>query len=100
MWVISRKKLVEAAARHGDLDGALDAWYKLTKQANWTCIADVRLLFSRADVAGKCTVFNIKGNTYRLIAWIDYRSQKVFIRHILTHAEYDKEEWKNDCSGD
>ena len=45
-------------------------------------------------------MFNIKGNTYRLIAWIDYRSQKVFIRHILTHAEYDKEEWKNDCSGD
>jgi len=100
MWVISRKKLVEAAREHGNLDGALDAWYKLTKQADWTNIADVRLLFSTANAIGRCTVFNIKGNGYRLIAWINYNSQKVFIRQVLTHAEYDKEGWKNECSGD
>jgi mRNA interferase HigB len=40
-------------------------------------------------------VFNIRGNRYRLIAWI--KSQKLFIRHVLTHAEYDKGAWKNEC---
>jgi len=39
-------------------------------------------------------VFNIKGNTYRLIARVNHKSQKVFILHILTHAEYDKGEWE------
>jgi mRNA interferase HigB len=41
-------------------------------------------------------VFNIGGNKYRLIVFIDYTYQKVFIRHVLTHAEYDKDDWKND----
>lgn len=99
MWVISRKKLVDAAQQHGDLDGALDAWYRITKQATWTNINDVRLVFSTADLVDECTVFNIKGNRYRLIAWINYKSHKVFIRRVLTHAEYDKEEWKNECHG-
>ncbi|SRR5258707_15752002 len=99
MWVISRKKLIEAAEQHGDLGGALDAWYKITKQARWTNINDVRVVFSTADAAGDCTVFKIKGNNYRLITWINYKTHKVFIRRVLTHAEYDKEEWKNDCYG-
>lgn len=40
-----------------------------------------------------------KGNEYRLITWISFKSQKVFIRHVLTHAEYSKEAWNNDCTG-
>jgi mRNA interferase HigB len=99
MWVISRKKLVEAAAKHGDLDGPLDAWYRISKHANWASINDVHQIFASADLVGTCTVFNIKGDMYRLIAWINYASQKLFIRHVLTHAEYDKGGWKNDCSG-
>ncbi|MEG3979486.1 type II toxin-antitoxin system HigB family toxin [Microcoleus sp. T3B2] len=45
---------------------------------------------------GGFTVFNIKGNNYRLIVSIDYESQLIYIKYILTHAEYDKEKWKND----
>ncbi|PIG93102.1 type II toxin-antitoxin system HigB family toxin [Gloeocapsopsis sp. IPPAS B-1203] len=41
-------------------------------------------------------VFNIGGNKYRLITFIDYTYQKVFIRYILTHSEYDKDDWKKD----
>jgi len=100
MWVISRKRLLESAQKHGDVAAPLDAWFRIAKQAEWTSIADVRRTFSTADAFGSCTIFNIKGNSYRLIAWINYKTRKVFIRHILTHAEYDKEDWKNDCHGD
>ena len=56
----------------------------------------VRRDFPSADKVGEYTVFNIKGNEYRLISLIFYRSKKLFIRDVITHAEYDKGRWKND----
>ena len=98
MRVISRKKLVEAAAQHPEASARLDAWYRITKKADWNSLVDVRKTFGSADAVGNCTVFNIKGNSYRLITWINYQTKKVFIKHVLTHADYSKEDWKNDCS--
>ena len=94
MHVISRKKLKEAATRHSNLEAPLDVWFRITKRASWQTIADVRKTFSNADLVEKWTVFNIKGNKYRLITEINYRFQRVYIRHVLTHAEYDQERWK------
>jgi len=91
---------VEAASQHADASGPLDAWYRIAKKAAWTNITDVRKTFSTADPVGTCTVFNIKGNAYRLITWMNYETQKIFIKHVLTHADYDKEDWKSDCSRD
>jgi mRNA interferase HigB len=90
MWIISRKKLMDAA-KHGDLASPLDAWYRVTKQAIWKSLHDIRQTWASADQVGNGTVFNIKGNEYRLIAWVNFKSQKVFIRHVLTHADYNKE---------
>ena len=94
MHVISRKKLKEAALRHHELEAALDAWFRITKKAVWQNLADVRKTFATADAVEKWTVFNIKGNKYRLIAEINYRFRRVYIRHVLTHAQYDQEKWK------
>lgn len=94
MHVISRKKLKEAAARHGDLEGPLDAWFRIAKKAAWRNLADVRKTFSTADAVAKWTIFNIKGNQYRLLVEINYASGRIFIRHVLTHAEYDRGGWK------
>jgi mRNA interferase HigB len=94
MHVISRKRLKEAASRRADLEGPLDAWFRITKKATWTNLADVRKTFARADAVGKLTIFDIKGNQYRLIAEINYRFGRVYIRHVLTHAEYDRGGWK------
>ena len=55
---------------------------------------DVRRTFANADAVDKCTVFNIKGNKNRLITEINYRYQRLSIRHVLTDAEYDQEKWK------
>lgn len=95
MHVISRKKLKEAAARHADLEGPLDAWFRIAKKAEWKSPADVRKTFSSADAVGKWTVFNIKGNQYRLITEINYGFERVYVRHVLTHAEYDRGGWKS-----
>jgi len=94
LHVISRKKLLEAVARYPELAGPLDSWYRITKSASWSSLMDVRWHFPSADGAGRYTIFNIKGNAYRLIAEIYYESRVVLIRAVLTHADYDKEGWK------
>ena len=95
MHVLSRKALREAAGKHGDLEKPLDVWYRVAKRADWKNLSDVRVAFPTADAVGKYTVFNIKGNAYRLVVEINYRTGRVFIRHVLTHQEYDKEKWKS-----
>jgi mRNA interferase HigB len=94
MHIIRRKKLKEAASRHGDLEGPLDAWFRIAKKAEWKKLMDVRKTFSSTDAMGKMTVFNIKGNEYRLIAEINYLFGRIYVRHVLTHAEYDRGVWK------
>lgn len=99
MWVISRKKILTAARRHPPLEPSLDAWFRIARKADWKDLMAVRKTWSSADAAGTCTVFNIKGNQYRLIVWINYPTRKIFIRHVLTHAEYTKGGWRHDCFG-
>lgn len=94
MHVISRKRLLEAARVHAELKGPLDAWYRIAKKARWRNLAEVRQVFPSADAVGKFTVFNIKGNAFRLVTEMNYHTGKVFLRHVLTHAEYSREGWK------
>jgi len=94
--VITRKRLNDFAAEHPDSAEALRRWYGLVKRNDFPDFARLRETFPSADqVAGK-TVFNIGGNKYRLIAAIHYNRRKIYIRHVLTHAEYDKGGWKSD----
>ncbi len=94
MHIISRKKLLEAAKEHGNLSEPLDVWYRVAKKAEWKNLMDVRRIFPMADRVDKFTIFNIKGNAYRLITEINYRTGRIFLRHVLTHAEYSKGGWK------
>jgi len=56
--------------------------------------AELRATFPSADQVGKLTVFNIGGNTARLIAAIHSNRQRIYIRAVLTHAEYVRGDWK------
>ncbi|MGO8732438.1 MAG: type II toxin-antitoxin system HigB family toxin [Terriglobia bacterium] len=94
MRVISRRRLLEAAETHGDLGEPLDVWYRVAKKAEWKNLTDVRRVFPSADVVEGFTVFNIKGNAYRLITEINYQTGRIFLRHVLTHAEYSKGGWR------
>ena len=94
MHVISQKALKLFALKHLDSEAALDAWYRLVSANNFENFAALRRLFPSADKVGRLIVFNIGGNKYRLITAIHFNRQKVFIRHVLTHAEYDRGSWK------
>jgi mRNA interferase HigB len=100
LHIISRKKLLEADREnlgHG-LAPLLDGWYRVAKSAQWKNLEEIRQTYAHADgvpVGDKVyTVFNIKGNHFRLITEIFYEDQTILVRHVLTHDEYNKENWK------
>ncbi|MGH9874988.1 MAG: type II toxin-antitoxin system HigB family toxin [Pyrinomonadaceae bacterium] len=95
MNTISLKKIREFVKLHPESKSSLTAWYKIAKKAQWRSLVAVRQVYPHADVVGNYTVFNIRGNHYRLIAEIDYQFQQILIRRILTHEEYNKGKWKS-----
>jgi len=96
MNIISYKKIREFCKEHPEAETPLKHWYRIIKNQNFSTFAEVKSLFPSADMVGNFTVFNIGGNKYRLAAFISYSAKRVFIRHIMTHKEYDKERWKKD----
>ena len=96
MHIISKKCLLAAGERDPLVLPALIRWFRVTRKALWHDIHETRTDFAHADPVGKFTVFNIRNNEYRLITVIHYNRFKVYIRAVLTHAEYDKNKWKGD----
>ena len=96
MHVISKKKLREFWEENPKAKSPLQAWYQIAKHAEWQNFAEVRESFNSADMVGNFVVFNIGGNKYRLIAVVHFNRGKLFVRHVLTHAEYDEGKWKDD----
>jgi mRNA interferase HigB len=94
MHIISRKRLNEFAEKHSEAKSSLARWYHSAKSMNFSNYAELRETFPSADRIGKLTVFNIGGNNIRLIAAIHYNRKKIYIRAVLTHAEYDEQRWK------
>ncbi len=94
MNTISRRKIRDFVALHPNSEPSLTSWYKIAIKAKWKSIVEVRQDYPHADLVGPLVVFNIAGNNVRLIAEIRYQSQSILIKHILTHAEYDRDRWK------
>jgi mRNA interferase HigB len=94
MHVITRKRLNEFDERCPETKSALARWYRLMKDHDFASFAEVREELPSADQVGKLTVFNIGGNKARIITAIHYNRHKIYIRAVLTHAEYDEGKWK------
>lgn len=94
MRIIAKSRLLSLASAYGDCVSQVTAWYAIASKATWRNLSDVRQAFRHADVVGDKTVFNIKGNDYRLIVYIRYDLGIIYINDLLTHAEYDKDAWK------
>lgn len=97
MHVISEKKLREFWQQWPDAEQPLRAWHRTAEHATWEKFADLREVYPHADQVGRCTVFNIGGNKFRLIVVIHFNRERLYIRHVLTHADYDRGLWKEDC---
>jgi mRNA interferase HigB len=89
--VIKRSTLKQFWLKHPHAKSPLVAWYKILRRGKYTSFNELREDFSSADLVKQLTIFDIGGNKYRLIAFIRYTAQTVFIKHILTHEEYN--EW-------
>lgn len=98
MRVISKARLVEFWQEHANAKASLTSWYNhvSNKTTVWKSFADVRDDYSSADKVGDCYVFNIGGNNFRLIAKII--RECIYIRKIMTHAEYDEQKWVTECN--
>ncbi|OCX50984.1 addiction module toxin RelE [Mucilaginibacter sp. PPCGB 2223] len=91
MRVIAKSTLREFWLKHADCEQALKAWYLETDKSNWKHPNDIKVEYPSASILpDNRVVFNIKGNSYRLIVKINYAYQMCWIRFVGTHAEYDK----------
>jgi mRNA interferase HigB len=104
--IISHKALIEFWANHLAAESPLQHWYKAVKKTTWSSFGEVRAMFASADQVGNCVVFNVGGNKYRLITAIHYPREtpqgrmtegRVYVLRVLTHKEYDRGAWKEDC---
>jgi mRNA interferase HigB len=96
MHIITRKTLIQFWEKHPDSRMALLRWFKIVQKTEFHSFAELRQVFPSADKLDHWVIFNIGGNKYRLITSIHFNRGKVYVRHVLTHAEYDRGDWKND----
>ena len=94
MHITSMRRLREFWSVHPQAERPLRAWYTHVQRANWAHFAQVRLDFPSADQVKRLTVFHIGGNNYRLVARIEFEKQRVYIRSVMTHNDYDRDKLK------
>jgi mRNA-degrading endonuclease HigB of HigAB toxin-antitoxin module len=101
MNVIARPAIDEAIKRHANAATWLNAWWKTAGREQWTNLGHIRETYPRTDQVGSCLVFDVLGNKYRMIVGVRYasatRGGTLFVKHFLTHTEYDKHAWRKDC---
>ncbi|MFO1292050.1 MAG: type II toxin-antitoxin system HigB family toxin [Rubrivivax sp.] len=94
MKLISNRALREFTASHPDAGTPLQAWRRLIERGEYGNFAALRATFGSVDKVGERYVFDIGGNKYRLVAAIAFAARLVWVKAVLTHAEYDKGAWK------
>ena len=102
MRIITERKLREFwesadGAEKARRQRAIRTWIAIVRNAEWNNFADIRRTFNHSDVFGTCTIFDVGGNKYRIVAKSAFGIKALFIRAVLTHAEYDRKDWQPDC---
>lgn len=97
--MIVKARLMEFADDHAAARAPLENWYAVARRADWRSFKDVRRTFRTADQVtlsrgNVITIFNVGGNNFRLLTHIKFNTRCVYIKLVLTHPEYDQENWK------
>jgi mRNA interferase HigB len=91
MRVIAKSTLQAFWHRHPDAEGSLLAWYREVEKEDWDCPTKVKARYGNASIVrNNRVVFNIKGNSYRLVVRVNYKCRLVYVRFVGTHVEYDQ----------
>jgi len=89
--IIAKRSLREFWEKHPDSEQYLKTWYETAKNSDWTSPSEIKQTYINASILKDSrVVFNIKGNSYRLIVKFNFERGWAFIRFVGTHAAYDK----------
>jgi len=91
--VISKLGLLKLARKRPETLSALTLWYKVVKKAQWRGLHEVRAQYPSADQVGHALIFDVLGGNYRLITRPIYDRQRIYVKALLNHGEYDRKEW-------
>jgi mRNA interferase HigB len=94
MRIISRRALQLFIVSHPQAISALEGWRRVIEKNAFSNWAELKAAFNTVDKVGDLTVFDLGGNKYRLIAYIRFEKQILYIKAVLTHRDYDKGAWK------
>lgn len=92
MRIISNKALTDFSVIHPDARGPMQAWRKIVESRPFANFAEIKAVFNATDKVREYYIFDICGNKYRIVSAIHFDGQKLYIRHVFTHKEYDQ--WK------
>jgi mRNA interferase HigB len=96
MRIIKPSTIRKACEQNPEWEASLVSWIKIVKNADWGNSADVKQSWSNCCVVGKYFRFEICHNRCRLMTEINFRTKLVFIRGVMSHAEYDRKNWEED----
>lgn len=97
MKVLGLGILEDAQRAYPYAKNSISRWKTVTEGADWKTPVDVKNHFNNVDPVGKCMVFNIMKNEFRLIAIVSYERSTVIVKAFLKHADYNRDRWKNEC---
>ena len=91
MRITNTTELVSFYKNHPEAKGKLETWHRICRACEAGNHNELRQTFRTADyVPERYTIFNVGGNSYRIVTEIHYKIQTVLIRHVFTHPQYDK----------
>jgi mRNA interferase HigB len=93
--IISNSALRAFAADHPPAESPLQGWRRVIEKNQFPNWAALKATFNTVDRVGELVVFDIGGNKYRLIAYIRFEKQILYVKAVLTHSEYDKGAWRS-----
>ena len=85
--------LDKACRVHRDLAPSIATWLAIAREAQWKSLHQLHQTWRNTDCVKGTTIFNIKGNRYRMLANVNYESQTIIVSELITHAEYSKRRW-------
>ncbi len=79
--------------KHPEATPALFLWYKVAKKADWHGLHEVRQDYPSADQVGDILIFDITGHNFWLMTRVNYNVQRIYVKALMNHREYDCKEW-------